>query len=118
MSAIIELANRLGKAIADSPQAAALREARQGLEDHPEVKELLRNFREQSTKIMQLEAEQKPVDVEDKHKLQDLQTKLVATEVFKKFTAAQVEYIDMMRQVNEAMQKQLNETESDLKTSN
>ena len=74
---------------------------------------LLRDFQAQSDKIRQLDAEQKPVEVEDKHALQELQDELVASEIFKKYTAAQVNYIDLMRQVNQAIQNELAPTEGD-----
>ena len=111
MSAITELAGRLGKTIASSPPATALRDAREALAAQPELAQLLTNFQNQSDKIRQLEAEGKPVEVDDKHQLQTLQDELVASEIFKKFTAAQVDYIDLMRQVNQAIQNELVPTE-------
>ena len=111
MSAIIELARRLGKAIADSPQASAMREAREELDKHDDIKQLLKDFQEQSEKIMKLQAEQKPIEVDDKHQLQNLQDKLIASDVFKKYTAAQIEYVDIMRKVNEEITKPLADTE-------
>ena len=47
----------------------------------------------------------------DKHRLQELNDKLVASQEFKKFTAAQVEYVDLMRKVNEEIRRELAETE-------
>ncbi|MHC4295332.1 MAG: YlbF family regulator [Planctomycetota bacterium] len=111
MDAIIELARRLGKAIADSPQGQTLTEARKAIDDEKNLQELLKDFQNQSQKIAHLEAEQKPVDVEDKHKLQELHDKLMGSEEFKKYTAAQVEYVDLMRKVNEALQEQLGAAE-------
>ena len=111
--AIVELAGRLGKAIADSPAAAELRAARKAVTDHPEAGRLFKEFQDQSLKIAKLESEEKPVEVDDKHKLRDLHEKLIATEQFKKFTAAQVEYADLMRQVSEAMQSKLEEGEKE-----
>jgi len=111
MSAITELAGRLGKTIASSPEAIALRDARKALNAQPDVAQLLKDFQAQSDKIQQLTADNKPVEVDDKHALQELQDKLVASEVFKKYTAAQVNYIDLMRQVNQAIQAELAPTE-------
>ena len=111
MSAITELASRLGKTIASSPQATALRDARAALNAEPELTQVLKDFQAQSDRIRQLEAENKPVEVDDKHNLQALQDKLVGSEIFKKFTASQVDYIDLMRQVNQAIQNQLVPTE-------
>ncbi len=72
---------------------------------------MLKQYQEQSLKIEQLEHENKPVEVEDKHRLRELHEKLVASDVFKRFTGAQVEYVDLMRQVNQALRRQLAEVE-------
>jgi len=111
MQAILALAERLGKAVADSPQAKALREARNELNKHEDIFKLLGEFRAQAEKVAGLEHENKPVEVADKHKLQDLQGRLISNETFKKYTAAQVEYVDMMRKVNEKLRRELAETE-------
>jgi len=113
MRHIIELAERLGKLISDSPQAEALRKARKAVNDEPDIAQALKDFRAQSDKIARLEAEQKPVEVDDKRKLRELHDKLVASGPFKALSAAQVEYVDLMRKVNEALQKQLSEVERD-----
>lgn len=113
MSHITELAERLGKAIADSPEATRLRAAHETMSAQPEIARVLKDYQAQSDKIALLEREQKPVEVQDKHKLKELRDKLVASEVFKKLTAAQVEYVDLMREVNEALRRQLAETEND-----
>ncbi len=112
MAAIVELAERLGKAIADSPQAEALRDARKELNKDAETSQLLKDYRAQAEKVAGLEEQKKPIEVDDKHRFQELQEKLAASEIFKKFTAAQVEYIDLMRKVNTSLQKQLTETEN------
>jgi cell fate (sporulation/competence/biofilm development) regulator YlbF (YheA/YmcA/DUF963 family) len=113
MDRIVNLAERLGRAIADSPQAGGLREARKALAEESELSQLLKDYQAQSEKVAILEAENKPVEVDDKHRLRDLHEKLVASETFKKLSAAQVEYVDLMRRVSEAMQEHLAETEED-----
>lgn len=111
MDPIIDLAERLGRAIADSSQASGLREARKAVVEESELSQLLKDYQAQSEKVATLEAENKAVEVDDKHKLRDLHEKLVASETFKKLSAAQVEYVDLMRRVSEAMQNHLAETE-------
>jgi len=113
VEAIIQLAERLGKAIADSPQAASLRTAREELDKHEDLSKTLSEFQEQSEKMARLEQENDPVEVEDKRRLRELQDKLVASETFKRFTASQLEYVDLMRKVNEALRGQLVDTEGD-----
>jgi cell fate (sporulation/competence/biofilm development) regulator YlbF (YheA/YmcA/DUF963 family) len=111
MDTIIQLAENLGKAIASSLQAANLRAARGALEKEKDVAQLLKEYRAQADKIAQLEQAQKPVEVQDKHKLQDLHDRLVSSEVFKKFTAAQVEFLDLVRRANEAIRRNLAESD-------
>ncbi len=104
---ITELAEKLGKAIADSPQAQRMEKARKALHEKPELKKLLNDYQTQSDKIARLEQEQKPVEPEDKHRLEELQNKLLAAAEFKELTAAQVEYVDLMRKVNQAISKHM-----------
>ncbi|MFB3894295.1 MAG: YlbF family regulator [Phycisphaerae bacterium] len=113
MNEIIELAGKLGKAIASSPQATAMRAARKALDAEASVVQTLKDYQAQEDKIAQLQHDNKPIEVDDKHKLQDLHDKLIASDVFKKFTAAQVDYVDLLRQVNSAMRQQLAETEAE-----
>lgn len=113
MPDIIELARQLGRAIGASPQAAALRAARKAMNNQPELDELLKDYQAQADKIARLESDEKPVEVADKHRLQELQDSLFASEAFKTFTAAQVEYVDLMRRVNTALRGQLAETEGE-----
>ena len=53
----------------------------------------------------------KPVEVADKHKLRDAHEKLMASAVFKRYTAAQVDYVDLIRKVSDAMRGELAPTE-------
>ena len=107
MDQIIELAQRLGKAIAQSPQARSLVAVRDELAAQPQVEQLLKDYQQQADKITQLENEQKPIEVEDKHKLDELHGKLISNDLFKKLTAAQVDYVDLMRKVNGALRKEI-----------
>ena len=113
MDEIVELAQKLGKAIAASAASAKLRAARKALDAEPDLTRTFEEYRKQSEKVALLEAENKPVEVDDKHRLQDLHDKLISSETFKRYTAAQVDYVDMMRKVNEALQDNLGETEED-----
>lgn len=111
--AIIDMAQKLGKAIQESSQAATLRDARNELNKHQDVLDALQQYQDQFEKINKLEEEQKPIEVFDKRRLEDLHKQLVSNEIFKKFNAAQVEYVDLMQKVSSAMRKQLGETEQD-----
>ena len=103
MSEIIELATRLGKAIADSPQAAAMQTARKALESQGEVVKAMQEYNRQAQKIQQLSEHQKPIEPEDKKLLEDLHGKLISSDIFKNFQSAQVDFMDLMRQVSQAV---------------
>ncbi len=111
MEQIIELARRLGEQIAQSPQAKALREIRDAMKKEKDLADLMKQYNQQAEKIAKLEHENKTIEVEDKHLLQSIQQKLFASDTFKKLTAAQVEYVDLMRKVNDALRTKLEETE-------
>jgi len=111
MDETVKLAEQLGKAIAGSPQAARLQQARKAMEADKAAASLLKDFNAQADRIAQLEQQNKPIEVDDKRKLQDLHDKLVACQSFKQYQAAQVEYMDLMRQVSQAVRQPLADTE-------
>ena len=111
MAEIMDLARDLGKAMAQSNQAAKLRAARAELGKHPDLLQTMQTYEEQADKMAQAEAENKPIEVEDKRRLEALHGKLVGSDVFKRYTSAQVEYIDLLRRVNEALRSELSATE-------
>ncbi len=107
MQEIIDLAERLGRALAESPQATALREAQQQLQQDDDTSDLVNQYRRKAEKIMQLEKQGKPVEPEDKRKLDELHSALASKPAFKSFTAAQYDYADLMRRVDQALNKHL-----------
>jgi cell fate (sporulation/competence/biofilm development) regulator YlbF (YheA/YmcA/DUF963 family) len=111
MSAVTELAGRLGQAIADSPEAKALNQARKELEADPQLRETMEQFGRQMGKVQKLEEENQPIEPEDKQKLAELEKTLAASEKFKAFSAAQVNFYDMMRKVNQAIREKISDLE-------
>jgi len=107
MSAVIEMARRLGRSIAESQEAKNHHDARKAVRDRPDLDELMKAYQEHNAKVAQKEHEGKPVEVNDKHKLQELHDQIVASPELKKLSAAEVEYMDLMRRVNEAIQKEI-----------
>ena len=103
MQEIIELAEKLGTAIAASPRYAALTEARNKLRAVPQASHLLRDFQEQAHKIARLEAETKPVEVADKHRLEALQQEIAGNDALKELMRVQADFSELMTRVNHAM---------------
>ncbi len=107
MDNIIAMAEKLGKAISESPQAVALREAQKAMHGDEQVSKLLAAFQAQAQKIGQLESEQKPIEPADKQKYDALHRQLIATPVFKTYNAAQVEFVDVVRKANDAIRRHI-----------
>ena len=103
MEAILKLADQLGKAIADAQAAESLRAAREAMHADSETMELLEQFMKQSAKLNELAQKQQPIEPEDKRAMNDLQGQVAAKGTFKTFSAAQVEYVDLMRRVSQAI---------------
>jgi cell fate (sporulation/competence/biofilm development) regulator YlbF (YheA/YmcA/DUF963 family) len=111
MDTIIQLAEQLGKAIRQSPQDAALRAARKLISTRPDLKGLHEDYQKQLAKIATLERSGKPVEVDEKHKLQALHDKMVAASEFKDLVEAEMEYVDLLRKVNATLHAQLGQNE-------
>ena len=107
MEQLIELARQLGKQIASHQRTVLLREARKKLESDPEAKKLLADYHQHVEKIQTLERNQQPIEVADKHKLQELNDKIAAHEGLQELTRRHTDYIEMMRRVNQALGEQI-----------
>jgi cell fate (sporulation/competence/biofilm development) regulator YlbF (YheA/YmcA/DUF963 family) len=103
---IIEAAERLGKLIAESSRAKELEAAAGAVRNHPEAQRLLREHGRQLAHIQRLEAQVKPVEVADKHKLAELEAKLAGHALIKALLKAQADFAEMMHLVNDAIQSQ------------
>ena len=114
MSVVLDLAERLGKAIAGSSEATELRAAAGELNADEAVGRAMKAYQEQHEKVARLRQENKPIEVDDKRKLADLEEQVASSETFKRFSAAQVEFVDLMRKVNDAMHAELEEVEDAL----
>jgi cell fate (sporulation/competence/biofilm development) regulator YlbF (YheA/YmcA/DUF963 family) len=107
MQAILELARRLGRQIAETEPARKYQQAQKQFHDAPELVKLFEDYQQQAEKVARLEEQNQPVEVEDKHRLRELHSQLLADETFKRVTAAQVDYLDLMRKVHSAMHEPL-----------
>lgn len=111
MEDTLELARKLGAALAQSPQALRLKALRGELQKDNDLTRTLQDYQRHAQKIAQLEQDNKPVEVDDKRRLEDLHDRLVSSDLFKRYTAAQVEYVDLMRRVNEELRRHLRDVD-------
>jgi cell fate (sporulation/competence/biofilm development) regulator YlbF (YheA/YmcA/DUF963 family) len=113
MADIIQLAEQLGKAITGAPEAVAMHAARAAVSAKPELRQMLNDYQQQVNRIGKLEHEGKPIEAADKQKLQALHEKLIADADFKKLTEAQMDYVELLRKVSNAMRQQLKGIEAE-----
>ena len=107
MEQLIALAERLGRQIAAHERTIRLKEAQKTASVDTEAHALIEEYQQQGEKIRQLEAQQKPIEVADKHKLQEIEQKISINEKLKELTRRQVDFVEMMRKVKQAIDNQL-----------
>lgn len=104
---ILQLAEQLGKQLADSQQAGAYKSARLSVQADQAAMQLMTEFQTQAEKIAQLEDGNRPIEIADKRRFQQLQEQLAGNQKIKDLTEAQMNYLDLLRQVNQAIHHQL-----------
>ncbi|MEX0777310.1 MAG: YlbF family regulator [Phycisphaeraceae bacterium] len=100
---ILKDARELGKKVATHDAAQKLERAIKSLQGDTEAQRLLTDFNRAVQAIGEKEAQGKPIEVADKHKIEELQNKVVRNLVLRNFQLAQMDYLDLMRKVDEAM---------------
>jgi len=100
---VLAQARTLGQTLAADEAVRAYMAAQRALRDDTEAKELLQKYTAQADRIHQLEATQRPVEVADKQKLQELERGMSANPTLKQFMRAQVDYLALMNSVNNAI---------------
>jgi len=107
MDDAIGLASSLGKAIAANPLFGKLRDVEKQVSEDPKAQELVKSYGEQMEKIRRLESELKPVEVADKHLLDELHGHVASHPVLKELARAQADFADFMNRVNRAIDREL-----------
>lgn len=100
---IIAAAHKLGDLIAEHDAAKKMEAVMGRLKEDTDAQRALNDYNRHMEKVSQLEAQGKPVEVADKHKLQELQNAVVRNPLLRDMQMAQMDYLDLMRQVDEAM---------------
>ena len=107
MEKLIEMAQELGRQIAANERTVLLKKAQKMVDEDREADNLVKEYQQQGQKIQKLEMEQKPIEVADKHALREIEQKISANESLKEMTKRQVEFVDLMRKIKQAIDEQL-----------
>ena len=100
---IIDAARHLGKLIAQHPAATKMEAVLNAIEDDREAQRALTDFNRHMETVAEKQQKGQPIEVEDKRKLEELQKAVVRNKALRDMQVAQMDYADLMRQVDEAM---------------
>ena len=107
MNDIIETAEKLGKAILDSDRFKAVQALRKELGEDQPLQADLKALNELSAKIAGLEKETKPVEPDDKRKVQELRDQVTGHPRMQDLARVEADFAELMNRVNRAIYGQL-----------
>ena len=107
MEKILELAKQLGQEIANDSIAKQYFDASKSLDGNSEAQELIKQYEQQAQQLAMKERQAQPVEPQEKQKLSDLQTQIAENPTIKQWMQAQVEYVNLLRKVNETVMAQM-----------
>jgi cell fate (sporulation/competence/biofilm development) regulator YlbF (YheA/YmcA/DUF963 family) len=106
---ILDAAEKLSKLVADHPAVARYKSAQKSVSDDPEAGRLLADFDRQIETLARQEQQGVPVSEAQRGALETLQSRIVSHIKIKNLNMAQVEFIDLLRKVNQTIQRPLSE---------
>jgi cell fate (sporulation/competence/biofilm development) regulator YlbF (YheA/YmcA/DUF963 family) len=104
---ITELAEKLGKAMADSQRTRQFKEAANAVRGDEAAQKALADFQNHSDALARKQAENQPIEVEEKRELSRLQEKIYSHDNLKQFMAAQADYMELVQKVNDILSQHL-----------
>lgn len=103
---IIDAASKLGKLIADHSVGKKLEAAINKLESDIEAQRAMTDYQRFMQTLGEKEAAGKPIEVAEKQKLQTLQNAVIHNLTLQQFQIAQMDYLDLMREVDQVISAQ------------
>lgn len=100
---IVKAATELGRLIAEHDAAKKFDEMTKKIRDDTEAQRLLTDYSRHMQTIQEKQAAGKPIEVEDKRRLEKFQQDMVANSLLRDLQLIQMDYLDLMRRVEEAM---------------
>jgi len=104
---IMDAAEKLGQMVAEHPAVARYQAAQKAVAEDAEASRLLTEFDKTLEKLSRQEQAGMPVTDAQQQQLQAIQSRIVSHIKVKALNIAQVEFIDLLRKVNQIVQKPL-----------
>ena len=105
---LLKEARRLGGMIAAQPPVKAYRDLSRQLELDVGARQLLEQFEQTMETLAVKEASGQPIEIAEKQTIQSLQQSVALHPLLKKLIAAQTQYMELMRRVQEAINAGVN----------
>lgn len=105
---ILDAAEKLGKMLIDHPAVVRYQQAQKSVAEDAEAGRLLQDFDRSIEKLARQEQSGQPVSDAQRQQLEALQSRIVSHIKVKNLNQAQVEFVDLLRKVNQTIQKPLN----------
>ena len=102
---IMSEAEKLGQLVASHPAVEKYKQAQKALTDDPDASRSLAEFDRQLENLARQEQTGMPVTDAQRQQLESLQTRIVSNIKVKALNMAQVEFIDLLRKVNQTVLK-------------
>ena len=100
---IVSTAKDLGKLIASHDACAKFQTILRKLEKDVEAQRTLTDYNRHLQTIAEKEQNGQPIEVEDKRKLEKFQNGLIDNSLLREFQVAQMDFLDLMRRVDETI---------------
>jgi cell fate (sporulation/competence/biofilm development) regulator YlbF (YheA/YmcA/DUF963 family) len=104
---IIDEAGKLGDLVAQHPAVAKYRDAQKSVASDPDAGRLMAEFSRQLETLARQEQSGMPVTDAQAQKLESLQNQIVSHIKIKNLNMAQVEFVDLLRKINQQIQSKL-----------
>ena len=102
---ILEEADKLGQIVAQHPAVARYKEAQRAVANDPEATRLLADFDRHLETLGRQEQSGLPVTDAQRMQLESLQGRIVSHLKIKALNMAQVDFVDLLRKVSQAVQR-------------
>ena len=101
---IIKAATELGRLIGKHKAASRMEKALKTLQGDKQAQQALNSYNQLVTRLAQKEAMGQPIEVSEKRELEKVQGLLAHDLTLREFQLAQMDYLDLMRSVDEAIE--------------
>ncbi len=104
---ILDEADKLGKLVAQHPAVEKFKQAQRAVSEDPEAGRLLAEFDRQIETLGRQEQQGMAITDAQRQQLEMLQSRIISHIKIKALNMAQVDFVDLLRKVNQAVQGQV-----------